>query len=644
MDQVCFRCFTTKPQLPVLKKLRCFNAVLIEPTVEQDLSDITAYFTSSLPLNIHGSEEERKTMAETLAGQAEGNFLYASITARKYADYGTTSEYLCEGLTTKLGALLNLEYDALMALEAMNDDCLFWKVAKLAIVAMKPLHTDIIAALIGCDEEDLDRLFKEGSTFFATHDSCLQFRHKTMKEWLLRKLKPMCSEEAPQVTLSRRLSGGAEDQGGAGLQASTAEVAHCHNFFADRVVAVTNCQIAGSDWLHAIQSSVARLYLLEHAVQHLVLAKRIEQARGLILDPAWLVARAADPEFIVECCELVGGEDHILHLVGRTVSLAADSVRSDPRQLVGQLVGRLLAATTEGHGDHDDRAKLIDFVNQLRSFDYGYQWWCPVAPTWDQAHQPFLRKFLEHTEPVQSVAWHFDGRRFASSSWDATIRVWDSVTGCVENVYTGHTDSVFSVHWETNGNRFVSGSLDRLVKIWNTMTRECEATLRGHSDSVWCVQWSKDNKRIASGSKDKTVRIWCGETGDEISCLTNYAANGGAVYCVSWEGGIDSRLCTGGTDNLVRIWDTYTESCIQTVDGHTDWIRDVQWGQGGKILSASADHTVRVWSFTEDGTAKCQLGLMGHSDCCWSVSMSPDTHYAVSGSTDGTVKVWNLER
>ena len=186
----------------------------------------------------------------------------------------------------------------------------------------------------------------------------------------------------------------------------------------------------------------------------------------------------------------------------------------------------------------------------------------------------------------------------------------------------------------------VSGSLDRSIKIWNTESEECEVTLLGHTDSVWCVQWSRDNARISSSSKDKTVRIWCSSTGKELRCLTGHE---GSVYSVAWEGGIDSRLCSGATDNSVRIWDTTTGNCLQTLDGHKDWIRDVHWGLCGTILSASADHTVRVWTNLE-GRMKCQQVLMGHTDCCWSVSMSSDSRYAVSGSTDSTVKVWNLGR
>ena len=631
--------FTTRPHLNVLKKLRLFHAAMIEPTSKQDIDDLAVYFTASLHLNNYGSDSDRDILATTLTSQASGNFLYAKILAMKFKEHGAKSHYFSECMMQELDGLLSLECATLTGLGSKDGDCLFWRIVKLLMVAMKPLHEEVIFALIGCEEGELAAFLKAGSSFFIARDSRVRFIHKTVKDWLLRKLKAFHDGASTCYATKPTSSVGSSTNHLIGLgHVVSDEIALCHKFFAERVIAITRDHV-GSDRFK-FKSHFTRLYVLEHGVHHLALAKRVEDVRGMILDPAWLIARADDPEGIVECCELMDEEEQIVYLVGRAISLATDSIRTDPRQLLGQLVGRLMSSTHEGHGIEDVRTILAAFIDRLKRFDYGFQWWCPVAPTWHNAEKSCLRQLIGHTGPVQCVAWHSDGRRCASSSWDASIRVWDSLTGQSEHIYSGHSDTVFSVHWEPTGSRIISGSLDKLIKIWNTESKECECTLNGHEDSVWCVQWSNDSKRIASGSRDKTVRIWCSDTGNQISCLSGHD---GCVYSVAWEGGINSRVCTGATDNKIRIWSTMTELCLQTLDGHKDWIRAVHWGQSGKILSASADHTVRVWSF-EDGLGKCEQVLMGHSDCCWSVSMSSDSRYAVSGSTDGTAKVWNLQK
>lgn len=61
---------------------------------------------------------------------------------------------------------------------------------------------------------------------------------------------------------------------------------------------------------------------------------------------------------------------------------------------------------------------------------------------------------------------------------------------------------------------------------------------------------------------------------------------------------------------------------------------------GQHVLSASADHTLRLWSL-EHG--KCIKVLHGHRDEITSLAISSDGKTAISTSTDATVRLWNLD-
>ena len=75
--------------------------------------------------------------------------------------------------------------------------------------------------------------------------------------------------------------------------------------------------------------------------------------------------------------------------------------------------------------------------------------------------------------------------------------------------------------------------------------------------------------------------------------------------------------------------------------GHTDGVRSVAWSPDGRFaLTGSDDYTVRLW---EVETGHCLRVLEGHLDGVNSVAWSPDGRRALSGSDDNTVRVWEVE-
>ena len=56
-------------------------------------------------------------------------------------------------------------------------------------------------------------------------------------------------------------------------------------------------------------------------------------------------------------------------------------------------------------------------------------------------------------------------------------------------------------------------------------------------------------------------------------------------------------------------------------------------------MSGSGDESVKVWDATSGANL---LTLTGHNDYVCGVAMFADGTRVVSGSYDGTVKIWNL--
>lgn len=73
--------------------------------------------------------------------------------------------------------------------------------------------------------------------------------------------------------------------------------------------------------------------------------------------------------------------------------------------------------------------------------------------------------------------------------------------------------------------------------------------------------------------------------------------------------------------------------------GHNHIVSDLAVSSDGQFaLSASWDHTLRLWDLT---TGKTTRRFVGHSNDVLSVAFSADNRQIVSGSRDKTIKLWN---
>ena len=81
--------------------------------------------------------------------------------------------------------------------------------------------------------------------------------------------------------------------------------------------------------------------------------------------------------------------------------------------------------------------------------------------------------------------------RFATSSKDATVRIWDAVQRTVVFTLGSHTDAVMAVKWGGN-NLLYTGGRDRTIKVWSAEKGILVRTLEGHAHWVNSIALSTD--------------------------------------------------------------------------------------------------------------------------------------------------------
>jgi hypothetical protein len=80
---------------------------------------------------------------------------------------------------------------------------------------------------------------------------------------------------------------------------------------------------------------------------------------------------------------------------------------------------------------------------------------------------------------------------------------------------------------------------------------------------------------------------------------------------------------------------------VRKFEGHTDKVMSVSLSADGRwALSGSCDQTLRLWDIS---TGQCVRVFDGHRGDVMSVSLSADGRWALSGSDDRTLRLWELD-
>jgi WD40 repeat protein len=219
-----------------------------------------------------------------------------------------------------------------------------------------------------------------------------------------------------------------------------------------------------------------------------------------------------------------------------------------------------------------------------------------------------LTRFVDHHEPVYSLAYSTDGHLLASASYDNTVHVRDVQrmrhTGIADAIVPlMHSSHVYSVAFDPSGELLASASRDSTVRLWAINRKNLRGLARarpefliGHVSWVNTVTFSPRGGLLASTSHDRTIRLWDMDSLKELGALTGHQESVNTVE-FSPDGGL---LASTSKDNSVRLWDISTGQMIYTLQGHASWVNSAVFSPDGRLLvTASADSTIKVWGIPE---------------------------------------------
>jgi WD40 repeat protein len=361
---------------------------------------------------------------------------------------------------------------------------------------------------------------------------------------------------------------------------------------------------------------------------HLVQAGHKDDLHQLLLNFNYLEAKlvAADTNALIADYDYFA-EDEDLRMIQSALRLSTHVLARDPRQLAGQVTGRLLSNT----------APSIQALLKQAAVRKVWPWLRPLKPSLTAPGGSLICTLEGHTDSVRAMAVTPDGCRVVSASDDRTLRLWDLGTGQTIRTLEGHTDSVWAVAVTPDGRRAVSASADRTLRLWDLDSgKQIGAPLQGHTGSVYAVAVTPDGRWAVSGLDDGMVRLWDLGTGKTLRTFEGHTREVNAV-AVTPDG---HRAVSASYDRMLRLWDLDTGQTLRTLEGHTYGVNAVAvTPDGRRALSGSNDRTLRLWDL---GTGQILLTLEGQ-DSVRAVAVTPDGRRALSAAWDDrTLRLWDL--
>ena len=305
-----------------------------------------------------------------------------------------------------------------------------------------------------------------------------------------------------------------------------------------------------------------------------------------------------------------------------------------------------------------------------------------------------------HTRGVQYLAFSPDGRLAASGADDQSVRLWNlqesreiwtktdflSPIGGLQfgqdgkKVFAADRANVWELQTDTGEGR-------RIFHIPLTSNKNNNATVAFNS-ACTLIAAHRAGKAVLCDIRRDRVLVRMNEWIRCFAFLPNDTGVLGALedmrvlsfqsgqvrpatskpqfsYCESIAISPDGSRVVSGTGrcfkikgippdaNRVRVWDLRNGQLLHDLQDHRQWVWAVAFVAEGKyILSGGggcnedfggfrpdADHAIRLW---DANTGTLLQTVDAHRSAVFSLAVSKDGRYALSGSTDGTIVLWTI--
>lgn len=213
-----------------------------------------------------------------------------------------------------------------------------------------------------------------------------------------------------------------------------------------------------------------------------------------------------------------------------------------------------------------------------------------------QHSQNMLPKDMQQYDIVRGVASVSSNNNNQADSAPnklyATIQLLHATSGHVECAVFAH-----------DGDYLITGSFDGMIQVWNYNTGNLRTDLDYQNnqqymqmpDTVICLALNADSTVVVAGSKTGSVRVFDIQSGSMI-CAFDHAHSIG-VASVQFSHGDNSQILSAGFDQLVRIHGRKSGRMIKEFRGHSSFVNCAVFSSNNqRVMSGSSDGTIKIWN------------------------------------------------
>mmetsp|Transcript_34060 Transcript_34060/g.55163 ORF Transcript_34060/g.55163 Transcript_34060/m.55163 type:complete len:577 (+) Transcript_34060:19-1749(+) len=180
--------------------------------------------------------------------------------------------------------------------------------------------------------------------------------------------------------------------------------------------------------------------------------------------------------------------------------------------------------------------------------------------------------------------------------------------------------------WNTLRDREVRGSRSLLLRpfpesIIRSVVPVHSSTTGAHT-SVFNLSYNHSGNVLIGVCEDGGIVACDGWSGQRLNRVVGHDDCANVVRFLT-----DMVFVTGSDDSSIRVWDLrkFTESsCVNTLSGHTSWVKSVERVSADTIISCAFDATVREWDINKKYSRPCTSNVVYQHTSISRMRLSPD--------------------